>query len=228
MVKESTHPLFVFTHWINALSMLFLTISGLYIAFPIIGGMMGIARGTHFFWMFVLLINIIIRIIGMFTIKTCCEQGTREKDWDYKNWLPQKTNRHQMWPMIKYYLFFKKEYPITAKYAGLQKLAYWFSILLTFAVAYTGFAIWGPTQDWWIFRFGNQIVGWLFGIGDNVGFFAGGDGLMPMRLVHHWIMWVILIFTCIHGYLSLIYGTTACKMIFLYKEDDGKPKAEEA
>ncbi|MCL2403244.1 MAG: cytochrome b/b6 domain-containing protein [Coriobacteriia bacterium] len=212
MVKESTHPLFVFTHWTNALAMLFLTISGLYIAFPIVGGLMGIARGTHFFWMFVLLINIIIRIIGMFTIKTCCEQGTREKDWDYKNWLPQKTNRHQMWPMVKYYLFFKKDYPITAKYAGLQKLAYWLSIVLTFAVAYTGFAIWGPTQDWWIFRIGNEIVGSLFG-------FGGGDGLMPMRLIHHWIMWFILIFTCIHGYLSLIYGTKACKMIFLYKED---------
>ena len=213
LIKKSTHPLFIFTHWANALAMLFLTLSGLYIAFPVFGGFMGIARGTHFFWMFVLIIVITIRIIGMFTIKTCCEQGTDEVDWDYKNWFPQKTNRHQMWPMIKYYIFIKKDYPITAKYAGLQKLAYWLSLVLTFAAAYTGFAIWGPTMDWGIFRFGNELVGNLFG-------FGGGDGLMPMRLFHGWIMWFIIIFTCIHGYLANIYGTAASKLIFFNQGPD--------
>jgi len=222
LVKESTHPLFVFTHWINAVAMLFLALSGLFIAYPIIPYLMGTARGIHFFWMFVLLINILVRIAGMFFIKTCCEQGTRETDYDYKNWFPQKTNRHQMWPMIKYYLFFKKEYPITAKYAGLQKLAYWLSIILTFAAAYTGFAIWGPTMDWAIFRIGNEFIGSMFGFGGGTGFLGfgnGGDGLMVMRIFHNWIMWFILIFTMIHGYLATIYGLSASKLIFLYKAD---------
>ncbi|MCL2606337.1 MAG: cytochrome b/b6 domain-containing protein, partial [Coriobacteriia bacterium] len=211
LVKKSTHPLFVLTHWINCLAMLFLALSGLYIAFPVFGYFMGTARGIHFFWMFVLIINITIRIVSMFFIKTCCEQAGEGYDYDYKNWFPQKTNRHQMWPMIKYYLFFKKDYPITAKYAGLQKLAYWLSIILTFAAAYTGFAIWGPTMDLGIFRFGNQLLGGLFG-------FGGGDGLMAMRIVHNWVMWFIIIFTCIHGYLANIYGTAASKLIFLYKD----------
>ncbi len=49
---------------------------------------------------------------------------TREVDKDYKNWLPQQANRHQLWPWIKYYLFLKKDHPISAKYGVLQKIAY--------------------------------------------------------------------------------------------------------
>ena len=45
---------FVITHWINLLAMFFLALSGFYIHYPIVPGLMGLARGTHFFWMFVL------------------------------------------------------------------------------------------------------------------------------------------------------------------------------
>ena len=107
------HPLvFVITHWINLLAMFFLTLSGFYIHYPIFPGAMGLARGTHFFWMFVLLINLIVRIVLAFIVKDAVVQNTREVDKDYKNWLPQKENRHQLFPWIKYYLFMKKDHPI--------------------------------------------------------------------------------------------------------------------
>ena len=104
---------YVITHWINLLAMIFLTLSGLYIHYPIFGGLMGVARGTHFFWMFVLLINLFFRIASMFWVKTALVPGTREVDYDYKNWLPQKENRHQLLPWVKYYLFVKKTVPIS-------------------------------------------------------------------------------------------------------------------
>ena len=45
---REAHPIqFVLTHWINLLAMFFLVITGFYIHYPIFGGWMGVARGTH-------------------------------------------------------------------------------------------------------------------------------------------------------------------------------------
>ena len=203
---------FVLTHWINTLAMFFLTLSGFYIHFPFVPGLMGLARGTHFFWMFVLLINIIFRIVAAFFVKTTNMPGTREQDLDIKNWLPQEANKHQMIPTIKYYLFFKKDYPISAKYASMQKIAYLATLPMTFAAAYTGFALWGPTSQWAFFQVGTDWLAELFG-------FGGGGVLMPMRILHYWIMWVILLFTAIHVYLANIYNFSPSKLIFAWIEE---------
>jgi Ni/Fe-hydrogenase 1 B-type cytochrome subunit len=211
-VREGHPIVFVLTHWINLLAMIFLTLSGFYIHFPIFGGLMGVARGTHFFWMFVLIINLCFRIVASFFVKTTNMPLSREQDKDIKNWLPQEANKHQMWPTIKYYLFFKKDYPISAKYASLQKIAYLATIPITFLAAYTGFCLWGPTSQWGIFQAGTDLWAKLFG-------FGGGGDLMPMRVLHYWIMWVILIFTAIHGYLANIYNFAPSKMIFAWIEE---------
>ncbi len=211
-IYREAHPLpFVLTHWINLLAMFFLTLSGFYIHFPIFPGFMGVARGTHFFWMFVLIINLTLRIVRAFVVKTANMPDTREVDLDIKNWLPQEANRHQLIPWIKYYLFLKKDHPISAKYGVLQKIAYLATIPITFAAAYTGFCLWGPTSDWGFFLAGTTWVADLFNAG-------GGASLMPMRILHYWIMWVILIFTAAHVYLANIYNFAPSKMIFAWKE----------
>ncbi|MDZ4170356.1 MAG: cytochrome b/b6 domain-containing protein [Coriobacteriia bacterium] len=208
---REAHPMpFVLTHWINVLAMFFLTLSGFYIHFPIFPGLMGVARGTHFFWMFVLIINLALRIFLAFFVKTANMPDTREVDTDIKNWLPQQANRHQMWPWVKYYLFMKKDHPISAKYGVLQKIAYLATIPLTLLAAYTGFALWGPTSDWPFFLAGSIWVADMFGI--------GGASLMPMRIIHYWTMWLILIFTAAHVYLANIYNFAPSKMIFAWKE----------
>jgi Ni/Fe-hydrogenase 1 B-type cytochrome subunit len=197
------HPLvFVLTHWINLLGMFFLAVSGMYIHFPIFNEWMGVARGTHFFWMFVVIINLIVRIVLAFFVKDANMMGTREVDTDIKNWLPQKANRHQFWPTMKFYLFFKKEHPISAKYGVLQKIAYLLTIPLTLAAAWTGFCLFGPTYQWAWFAATTQSVG----------------GLMNVRIIHYYIMWAILCFTGIHAYLASIYGTPPLKIMFLWKE----------
>jgi Ni/Fe-hydrogenase 1 B-type cytochrome subunit len=193
--------------------MLFLTLSGFYIHYPIFPGFMGVARGTHFFWMFVLIINLFLRIFLAFVVKTANMPDTREVDTDIKNWLPQKANRHQLWPWIKYYLFLKKDHPISAKYGVLQKIAYIATIPITLAAAYTGFALWGPTSDWAFFQAGTVWVASLFNAG-------GGGDPMPIRILHYWIMWVILIFTAAHVYLANIYNFAPSRMIFAWKESE--------
>ena len=156
---REAHPLvFVITHWINLLAMTFLVLSGFYIHFPIIGGLMGLARGTHFFWMFVLLINCVVRVVLAFFVKSAVMPNTREVDTDIKNWLPQAANRHQFVPWLKYYLFLKKDHPISGKYGVLQKIAYVATPFLILAAAYTGFCLWIPTSTWPIFHAGTVWV----------------------------------------------------------------------
>jgi Ni/Fe-hydrogenase 1 B-type cytochrome subunit len=202
---REAHPLvFVITHWINLISMVALAFSGFYIHFPFFGGFMGVARGMHFFFMFVILINLIFRIIAAFYVKTALDLGSREVDLDIKNWLPQEKNKHQFFETIKYYLFMRKEGVISAKYGSLQKMAYLATIPLTFIQAYTGFAIYGPTQDWGFFGGGAALVG----------------GPMNMRIIHYFIMWVFIVFTMIHAYLANIYNFGPSKIIFAWKETE--------
>ena len=197
------HPLvFVLTHWINLLGMCFLTLSGFYIHYPLFGGLMGLAKGTHIFWAFVVIINLIVRVVLAFFVKDATMMGTREVETDIKNWLPQKANRHQFWPTLKFYLFLKKEHPISAKYGVLQKIAYIATVPLTLAAAYTGFALWGPTYQLPFYAAGTAWVG----------------GLMFMRIWHFYIMWAILCFAGIHAYLASIYGTPPLKIMFLWQE----------
>jgi len=209
---REAHPMpFVLTHWINLCSMVFLTLSGFYIHYPIFGGWMGIARGAHLFWAFVLLINLLVRLVLMFFVKDAIMPSTREVDYDYKNWLPQAANRHQLIPWVKYYLFLKKDHPISGKYGVLQKIAYVATPFLILAAGYTGFALWSPTASIPLFHAGTVWVASLFHLG------GGGDPI-GMRILHFWIMWVILIFTAIHAYLANIYNFNPSKLIFAWKE----------
>ena len=202
---REAHPLvFVITHYINLICMIMLAFSGFYIHFPFFNGFMGVARGMHFVAMYVIIINLTFRIIAAFFVKTATDLGSREVDTDIKNWLPQEKNKHQLFETVKYYLFFRKEGVISAKYGSLQKIAYLATIPLTYLQAYTGFAIYGPTM--------------------NAKFFAGGlamvGGPMNMRIIHYFGMWIFIVFTMIHAYLANIYNLNPSKIIFLWKETD--------
>ncbi|MHB9003410.1 MAG: cytochrome b/b6 domain-containing protein [Coriobacteriia bacterium] len=201
---REAHPLpFVLTHWINLISIFALIFSGFYIHYPFFAGFMGIARGIHFVFMFVLIINLTFRIIASFFVKSAVMPGTRTTDTDIKNWLPQSANRHQMIPWLKYYLFLKKDHPLGAKYGVLQKIAYIATIPLTFFMAYTGFAIYAPTADWAIFS-----STWI-------------GGPMAMRILHYFLMWGFVVFTAIHVYLANVEGFNPSRIIFAWKESPG-------
>jgi len=202
MYRES-HPLvFVIQHWVNLISMVVLAFSGFYIHYPFFAGSMGVARQLHFIAMFVLIVNLTLRIVLALVIKTTQTPDGRDVDLDIKNWLPQKANRHQFLETIKYYLFLRKEAVIQGKYNPMQKMAYVAIVPLVYIQAYTGFALYGPTMNAPFFTAGVDAVG----------------GLMAMRIIHYFIMWVFIIFTMIHVYLANIYGFAPSKMMFLWKE----------
>ncbi len=203
---REAHPLaFVITHWINLISMIILIFTGFYIHYPFFAGFMGIARGAHVFFGFVLFINCLVRIVGAFVVKSAPTAGTREVVPDYKTWLPQADNRHQALEWVKYYLFLKKEHPLGAKLGVPQKLSYLLIPILIFVMFYTGLCIWAPTMNWGIFAAGSTLVG----------------GLMNMRIVHYFLMYVFIIFMFIHIYLANVEGVAPTALMFLRKEHGG-------
>lgn len=203
---REAHPLpFVVTHWVNLVAMIFLIFTGFYIHYPLFGGVMTMARGLHIFCGIVLLINCVVRMVLAFFIKSAPAPGTRELVPDYKTWLPQRDNKHQLWAWISYYLFLRKEHPIAAKLGVPQKIVYLLIPLLIFFTGYTGFCLWGTTAGWPIFEVGLNFMG----------------GAMKVRILHYFMMWCFLAFMCIHVYLSLIEGVSPATLIFFWKETPG-------
>ena len=203
---RQAHPLpFVITHWTNLVSMVLLILTGLYIHFPLFAGYMGVARGAHLFFAFVLVINMLLRVIMSFFVKSAPDGGTRKLDYDFKGFLPQKDNRHQLGAWISYYLFFKKEHPLGGKYGVPQKITYVAIPLLILLIAFTGFSLWAPTSVVGPFAVFNAFVG----------------SMMITRIIHFFFMFVFIIFMLIHVYLANIEGLAPSKMMFTWKEHGG-------
>ena len=188
---KEAHPLiFVVTHWINLIAMIMLILSGIIIHFPVLPFLTGIARGCHLFFGFVLFINCVARVIMAFFVKTAPTGGTRQQVTDFKTWLPQKDNRHQALEWIKYYLFLKKDHPLGAKLGVPQKISYLLIPILIVLMFWTGLCLWGVTMNVPVFAATTNLVG----------------GLMSMRIIHYFGMYVFIIFMFIHIYLANVEG----------------------
>lgn len=202
---KEAHPLpFVITHWVNLVCMFLLIFTGFYIHYPFFPFAMSMCRGIHVFCGIVVTLNCIIRILLAFFIKSAPTGGTRSVVRDYKTWLPQRNNRHQLIPWVKYYLFFQREHPIGAKLGVPQKIAYLVIPICIFVMAWTGFALWIPTSGWGI----SQLI-------------IDAWGIMNVRLVHYFVMFVIIIIMCFHLYLANIEGIAPSKLILFRKEHGG-------
>ena len=204
---KEAHPLpFVITHWVNLIAMILLILSGIEIHYPVLPGLMGVARGAHIFCGIVILLNLIIRIVLSFFVKSSPTGGTREQTLDIYCWLPQKHSRHQLIPWIKYYLFFKKDHPLGGKYGVPQKIAYLiFVVIGLLAMGFTGFCLWQTTANMTIFLAFTNLVG----------------GLMKVRIIHYCGMFWFICFILIHVYLANIEGIEPTKIMFFHKEHGG-------
>jgi len=139
MAKPSDHPLFQrISHWINLINFLVLIITGFLIHSPIQGIPMNVVRNLHFFFMYFLLINGIVRFYYSFF----------GKYKDYKEFFLNKQDLKTFIPQIKYYLFMGK-HPKTDKYNPLQKCTYIALPILAVFQAMTGFILYMPTKLGW-------------------------------------------------------------------------------
>lgn len=204
---REAHPLpLVITHYINLSCMAFLILSGFYIHYPAFAGLMGPCRGMHVFCGILLTINCIVRVILAFIVQSAPANGTRQLQKDYKTWMPQADNRHQGTAWIKFYLFLKKDHPLAGKFGVPQKIAYLALPILMLFMALTGFALWEPTAGW----------------GICTSFCTAVGGLMHVRIIHYFMMFVFIIFTMIHVYMAFTEGgTPLLKLMFARKEHGG-------
>lgn len=203
---KEAHPIpFVITHYVNLICMLLLIFTGFQIHYPMFPDIMVICRGVHVFCGIVLVINLFMRVILAFCVKSAPANGTRVTDKDYKNFLPQADNKHQFGAIVKYYLGIKDTHPLNAKFNSLQKLAYWFAGLLILFMAWTGFTLWEPTSGMAL----SQLCMTLLG------------GAMSVRIFHWFGMFVMIIFIIAHVYMCLLDGTPTLAAMFARKEHGG-------
>lgn len=202
---KEAHPLpFVITHWVNLVCMFTLIFTGFYIHYPFFAGAMGICRGIHVFAGIVVTINCIARIVLSFFVKSAPTGGTRAVVRDFKTWLPQRNNYHMLLETLKYYLFINKHHVIGGKLGVLQKIAYLVIAPCILFMAWTGFALWIPTSTWGISMFLTNAI-----------------GVMNVRILHWFVMFVIMIIMCIHIYLANIEGVSPSLLILFRKEHAG-------
>jgi Ni/Fe-hydrogenase 1 B-type cytochrome subunit len=182
-------------HWINALSIVVLAVTGYFIASPLpsLPGeasdhfLMGYIRFTHFSAGYILAIGFLFRIYWAIVGNHHARQL----------FTPSLFNRHfwdGVWHEIKWYAFAVKE---PRKYTGHNPLAilvmhFLFLWLLIFMIV-TGFALYGEGEgmgSWQFDMFSSWVIP-LFGQSQDV------------HTWHHLIMWAIVCFVIVHVYVAI-------------------------
>ncbi|HRE06038.1 MAG TPA: Ni/Fe-hydrogenase, b-type cytochrome subunit [Opitutaceae bacterium] len=179
-----------FYHWLNALCILVLTVTGFLIANPpaintaseaSFSYWFGMNRFIHFAAAYVFVFNFAFRIYWGFV-------GNKYANW--KNFLPLRwTQAKEVGKVLRVDILQSSNTPLVA--AGHNALAYltYFVMFLVFVFQVaSGFAMYANMSDAWF----PSLFTWMLPL------FGGDAGL---RQWHHLATWFFIIFTIIHVYL---------------------------
>lgn len=177
-----------FTHWINFLCILTLSITGLYIGKPFIHAVsskqyiMGWIRFIHFVAAYTFMMSLIIRIYWSFAGNQYAHMS---------GWFPFTGKKiREMGRELKCYLLISdksecEEHGHTALGGVFMLLVF----LIFFFEVFSGFAMYSVTHSgkiWYV------LGGWMLGV----------MSLPTIRLWHHLLMYAILLFSMIHIYTA--------------------------
>jgi Ni/Fe-hydrogenase 1 B-type cytochrome subunit len=177
-------------HWLNALSILVLIVTGFYIGNPLalqssqeatFRFTMGTVRFLHFAAAYIFFFNFLFRLYWGFV-------GNKYAQWD--QFLPKNRKFfEEMWQVIKIdILQLKGKEHVGIGHNSMAGFIYFFTFLAFLIQCLTGFGLYANTSDWWL----PQLFVWVKPL-------FGGDILL--RQVHHWAMWFFILFTIVHVYL---------------------------
>jgi len=176
-----------FTHWINALCLLALSITGLYIASPFIYAqssteyIMGWMRFIHFVSAYTFLMSIIIRLYW---------SRAGNKYACISSWFPFSGKKMgELIDDLKVYLLIGKRGKSHVGHSALGGLTYLLLLGIFIFEIISGFALYSVNHTGGIWTL---LGGWLTGI----------MYLQTIRLWHHLFMYVIIAFTLVHVYIS--------------------------
>jgi Ni/Fe-hydrogenase 1 B-type cytochrome subunit len=181
-------------HWVNALCIVILCVTGYLIASPLasvpgeasLNYSFGYVRLIHFGAGQVLGIALLFRLIWAFLGNHHAHQLFAPPVWSGKWW-------REVWHEVRWYAFMEKT---PKKYVGhnpLAQLAMFTLFLLPLLLSvFTGFALYaegaGVESAWY------TAFGWVFAVlGDS----------FSVHTIHHISMWVIVCFSVIHIYVAV-------------------------
>ncbi len=182
-------------HWVNALCIVALCITGYLIASPppSVPGeasnsfSFGYIRMIHFAAGQILAVFFLGRIVWAFIGNHHARQLFMPPVWSSQWW-------KEVLFELRWYGFIE---PRPKKYVGHNPLAqlamFTLLVLPLIFMILTGFALYAEgqgTDTWWF-----AVFGWVI--------FAFGGNSFFVHTVHHWGMWVIIIFTIVHIYAAI-------------------------
>lgn len=179
-----------FYHWLNALAITVLCVTGYFIGKPpalMYGGeaydryFFGWIRYIHFIAAYIFLFNFIFRIYWGFV-------GNKYADW--KNFIPtSKKYFQEMWQVVKIdILQIKGKEHLAVGHNALAGFTYFLLFILFVVQCMTGFGLYTAMSH-----------SWIAGLFTWVPTLFGGDS--ALRQIHHITMWLFILFAIIHIYL---------------------------
>ncbi|MES9942027.1 MAG: Ni/Fe-hydrogenase, b-type cytochrome subunit [Candidatus Thiodiazotropha sp. 6PLUC1] len=181
-------------HWVNALAILVLAVTGYFIANPLptMPGeasdhfLMGYMRFAHFAAAYIFTVGFIGRIYWAFVGNEHSRELFHLPFYRLSFW---KELMHE----IRWYSFLEKE---PKKYEGHNPLAHITMIVIItvggIAMVLTGFSLYAEQTG--LGSWQDQLFGWLIPL-------VGQS--QDVRMWHHWGMWVIVVFVIIHVYVAI-------------------------
>ncbi len=177
-------------HWINALCVIVLGVTGFLIAHPpafmsaheaSFGSWFGKLRFVHFSTAFVFLANFLFRLYWA---------GVGNKYTHWRNFFPvTKRQWRQVWAVLKVDVMQSSHQPVhTLGHNSLAYFTYMGTGFLTVFQVASGFALYAPMSGFWIPHLFDWVMP-LFGSEQN------------LRLFHYSGLWLFVVFTVIHIYL---------------------------
>jgi Ni/Fe-hydrogenase 1 B-type cytochrome subunit len=177
-------------HWINALSIVVLAVTGYLIAHPpalmnareaSFSYWFGTVRFVHFVTAYVFMANFAFRLYWSF-------MGNKYANW--RGFFPlTKAQLRQIWDVLKVDIFQFSHKPVeTLSHNSMAYFTYTATGLLTIFQVISGFALYAPTSSAWF----PQLFTWVVPL-------FGSEG--TLRIFHYAGMWVFAMFTVVHVYL---------------------------
>ncbi len=178
-------------HWTAAFAVVALVVTGIYIGRPFVTTsgeavdhfLMGRMRFVHFLAAAFLVATGIVRLYWLF-------MGNRFERWPAL--IPLRGREWKaLWLQLKYYALLE---PVRPRYLGhnpLQQIMYTGVYVIVVIMAITGFAMYGQSNP-------TGLIAGAFGwVAPMLG------GMQVVRLLHHALMWLLVLFIPIHIYTSL-------------------------
>ena len=177
-------------HWVNALCVLVLCVTGYIIGNPpalqssteaSFGYWFGTVRFIHFLFAFIFFFNFVYRIFFGFI-------GNRFAKWN--TFIPHKKEHFaEMLRVLKIDIFQIAQAPLKALgHNSLAGFTYFLTFLVFLFQSLTGFGLYSAMSESWF----PSLFAWIVTV-------MGGDAYV--RVWHHITMWFFIIFSIVHVYL---------------------------